>query len=266
MAQKSRPNSGTRKSGAARRPDGTRSQQPRQGPLAGPLGAPGQGVGPTSGSEIGRSGAAPRVVRPMSAAAVSPQRRQEQHQKGRAPQRAVSRYKVAAAGASLLLAVVVVVALIVRNVQASPGVKLNEIRQPPTAGGIHVAEGTSIHYDYNPPSSGPHYPSPASWGVYPQALAPGTWVHNLEHGGIVVLYQCPSSCTALQAQLQALYTQMPFDGQFQEKKVIITPFSNLDHLLRVQAWGWTMPLDTVDTAAIDAFYREHVNKGPEVIP
>jgi hypothetical protein len=202
----------------------------------------------------------------MPAPAVSPQRRQEQRQRGRAPQRASSRSKVAAAAAALLLAVVVVVALIVRNMQSSPGVKLNETRQPPTAGGIHVAEGTTIHYDYNPPSSGPHYPSPASWGVYPQPLAPGTWVHNLEHGGIVVLYQCPSSCAALQAQLQALYTQMPFDGQFQEKKAIITPFSNLDHLLRVQAWGWTMPLDTVDTAAIDAFYREHVNKGPEVIP
>ena len=59
---------------------------------------------------------------------------------------------------------------------------------------------------------------------------------------------------------------MPYDGQFNEKKVIITPYANLDHLVRLQAWGWTLPLDTVDTAAIDAFYHEHVNKGPEVIP
>jgi hypothetical protein len=265
MALKSRPNSGARKSGAPRRPEGTRSQQSRQGPIAGPPGPVGQRVVPPPGGEGGSSGAPARVVRP-AAPQGPPPRRQEQRQRGRAPQRPPGRSKLAAAGAAILLAIVVVVALIVRNAQSSPGVKLNETRQPPTAGGIHVAEGTSIHYDYNPPSSGPHYPSPASWGVYPQALAPGTWVHNLEHGGIVVLYQCPSSCAALQAQLQALYTQMPFDGQFQEKKVIFTPFPTLDHLLRVQAWGWTMPLDTVDTAAIDAFYREHVNKGPEVIP
>jgi len=266
MTPNSRPNSGARKGGSPRRPDRSRSQQTRQAPAIGTAGPPAQRPVPAPSGDGVRSGAPARVVRPTPTAAVAPQHRQEQRQRGRAPQPAKGRSKLAAAGAVLLLAVLIVVALIVRNVGATPGVKLNETRQPPTVGGIHVAEGTSIHYDYNPPSSGPHYPSPASWGVYPQALAPGTWVHNLEHGGIVVLYQCPTSCTALQAQLQGLYTQMPFDGQFQEKKAIITPFPNLDHLLRVQAWGWTMPLDTVDTAAIDAFYREHVNKGPEVIP
>lgn len=197
---------------------------------------------------------------------VSPLRRQERRQRGRAPQRPPNRGKWAAAGVILILAVLIAAVFITRTVQAKPAVLQGEVQQTPSAAGIHVAEGTAIHYDYTPPSSGPHYPSPASWGVYPTALAPGTWVHNLEHGGIVVLYQCPSTCTALQAQLQALYRQMPFDGQFNEKKVIITPYANLDHLVRVQAWGWTMPLASVDTAAIDAFYHEHVNKGPEVIP
>jgi len=162
--------------------------------------------------------------------------------------------------------VLIAAVLITRSVQTKPAVLKGEVQQTPSASGIHVAAGTTIHYDYNPPSSGPHYPTPASWGVYPTALAPGAWVHNLEHGGIVVLYQCPSTCTNVQAQMQSLYTQMPFDGQFNEKKVIITPYANLDHPVRVQAWGWTMPLDTVDTAAINAFYHEHVNKGPEVIP
>ncbi len=143
--------------------------------------------------------------------------------------------------------------------------KLNETYQAPTAGGIHVAQGSAISYAYNPPSSGPHYPSPTNWGFYKQAVPAGTWVHNLEHGGIVVLYQCSGTCTDVQAQLQTLYSQLPTESQFQERKVVITPYPNLDHRLRIQAWGWTMPLDTVDTQAIDAFYNEHVDKGPEQV-
>ena len=269
MAQKSRPNNSGRKSGAAPRAAGTGGQQPRparQGSMTG-TGANQPPRQPAAGGMADRmetnSRRAPASTAP---APVSPLGRQEQRQRARAQQRPRNRGRWAAGGVILVLAVLIAAVLITRSIQPQTALLKGEVQQTPSASGIHVAEGTTIHYDYNPPSSGPHYPSPANWGVYPTALAPGTWVHNLEHGGIVVLYQCPSTCTALQAQMQALYTQMPFDGQFNEKKVIITPYANLDHLVRLQAWGWTLPLDTVDTAAIDAFYHEHVNKGPEVIP
>jgi hypothetical protein len=195
-----------------------------------------------------------------------PPRRQQQRQRGRVGQRPANRGRWAAAGGGVLLVVLIAAVLFSRNGLSSPGVKLNETQEPPSAAGIHVAEGSVIHYDINPPSSGPHYPTPASWGVYPQALATGTWVHNLEHGGIVVLYQCPTTCAALQAQMQDLFTQTATESQFQERKLVTTPYPGLDHLIRVQAWGWTMPLDSVDTAAINAFYHEHVDKGPEQIP
>ncbi len=170
------------------------------------------------------------------------------------------------AAISVVVAVVIGVAIYAIVQNAQPAVPLPEVYQNPSASGQHVPEGSAVHWDYNPPSSGPHYPSPAPWGPYFSGLVPGTWVHNLEHGGVVILYNCPTPCAALQTQLQGVYDQIPIEPQFNEKKIVITPYAGLDHLLRVQAWGWTMPLDSVDTTLIDAFYRVHVDKGPEQIP
>ena len=253
MAQKSRPNSASRKRKKGLVvPDGPLSQLPRPGRQAAPAGG-------LAGTQPPREAAGP-------SAAVAPLQRQAQRQRIRGKQTPPNRGKWVAAGIVLVFAVVLLAVIVARSVPFGPSVTSNETQQPPTAAGIHVAEGSTIQYQYTPPSSGPHYPSPANWGVYPQELAPGTWVHNLEHGGIVVLYRCPTACTDLQTQLQTLYSQLPQEQQFQERKVIITPYANLDHLLRVQAWGWTMPLDSVDSTAIDAFYQKHVDKGPEQIP
>src|SRR5262245_21540219 len=56
-------------------------------------------------------------------------------------------------------------------------------------GWIHVAEGSSITYAHNPPASGPHYPVWLRYEAFSTAMARGYWVHNLEHGGIVMIYR-----------------------------------------------------------------------------
>ena len=60
-------------------------------------------------------------------------------------------------------------------------------RRMPDRGGGHVPEGQPVPYPSYPPTSGPHWPRPAPWGVYDFEIAPEVYVHNLEHGGIVVL-------------------------------------------------------------------------------
>ncbi len=61
----------------------------------------------------------------------------------------------------------------------------------------HVGKGSPLSYLFCPPTSGTHYNnesdfSPARPGFYrpDAALGPGSWVHNLEHGYVVVLYRC----------------------------------------------------------------------------
>ena len=59
----------------------------------------------------------------------------------------------------------------------------------------HVPEGTPIAYEHRPPIGGPHYtPKVPTYGVMEQAVAPGYWVHNLEHGAVVLLYRCEGDC------------------------------------------------------------------------
>src|SRR6185295_7796335 len=59
----------------------------------------------------------------------------------------------------------------------------------PNEGWTHVPEGSAITYRSNPPASGPHYPVWLRYQEYSEPMARGYWVHNLEHGAIVVLYR-----------------------------------------------------------------------------
>ena len=60
-------------------------------------------------------------------------------------------------------------------------------------GWAHVAEGTTVTYRNNPPASGPHYPVWARYQAYTTAVARPYWVHNLEHGAIVLVHRPDAS-------------------------------------------------------------------------
>ena len=43
-------------------------------------------------------------------------------------------------------------------------------------------------WNTNPATSGPHYVEPAIWGRYTDPIEQARIVHNLEHGGVFILY------------------------------------------------------------------------------
>ncbi len=45
-----------------------------------------------------------------------------------------------------------------------------------------------VNYNSYPPSSGPHFQTPAPWGIYEEPINQKILVHNLEHGGIIIQY------------------------------------------------------------------------------
>jgi hypothetical protein len=65
-------------------------------------------------------------------------------------------------------------------------------------GRSHVAPGSQLHYAQCPPSSGSHYNAAGFGPLAPKFYgpeaeqSPGGWVHNLEHGYVVILYSCGS--------------------------------------------------------------------------
>jgi hypothetical protein len=142
----------------------------------------------------------------------------------------------------------------------------------PDEGNQHVKPGIAITYKHYPPTSGTHYEQPGGpvrWGTFGTAAQPipeGAFVHNLEHGGIAILYKCPDGCPDLVKQLQDFVKGAPKDPKYQEVKIVVTPYSNMTHKIALVAWNWLDELDTFDSARMVKFYQDHVDRGPEDVP
>jgi hypothetical protein len=54
----------------------------------------------------------------------------------------------------------------------------------------HTTDIAGITYNSNPPTSGTHFPIWAKKGVYDRVLSDGYLIHSLEHGYVVISYDC----------------------------------------------------------------------------
>lgn len=139
----------------------------------------------------------------------------------------------------------------------------------PNEGARHVAQGTQVTYATRPPASGSHWPIPAARGFYDVAVEEEAWVHSLEHGYVVLLFDCRGSCDpALIGQLQLFFSNAPPSAIYGYPKLVISPFSGLPEgaLLTVVAWDHQLHLAAFDEAAILAFYNQYQDQGPEDVP
>lgn len=120
----------------------------------------------------------------------------------------------------------------------------------------HIEVG-SAHDPYasNPPTSGPHYPEPAAWGVYNRELQDEQLIHNLEHGGIWISYK-PDIDADTKAKLEDLGRQYP-------GSTIITPRANNPHPIEVASWLRLTGLETFDRDVILDFIKRNKNQSPE---
>lgn len=136
----------------------------------------------------------------------------------------------------------------------------------PLAAGAHVAQCTPITYATNPPTSGPHYPLWARFKVYAERVPRGFWVHAMEHGAVVVTYNCPGGCAAELAALVAFLDARPVDPLCTapvKNRFIVTPDPLLDATFAASAWGWSLRSDCFDLPALGAFIDAHYAQAPE---
>ena len=139
------------------------------------------------------------------------------------------------------------------------------VESVPDEGAFHVADDMSVMYHHNPPASGNHWPVPAPWGVHSDVVPREWWVHNLEHQGIVLLYNCPTDCSADVAKLIALHNAHPAD-QFNEIRILVTADPLLPKRFAAVAWDWTLVTDTIDMTAFQCFIDARYGRGPEPAP
>ncbi len=122
----------------------------------------------------------------------------------------------------------------------------------------HLNPGATYDsYNSSPPTSGPHAPSPAPWGVSSVELPKEVPVHNMEHGGVVIWYNCQAgaqplddtACKQLRDQLAAIVQEVV--GQ--KKEVLMTPYSRMDHRIALTAWRTLDAFDEFDEARVRLF-------------
>jgi hypothetical protein len=124
----------------------------------------------------------------------------------------------------------------------------------------HIAEGaTHPPYNSDPPTGGWHYATPAAPGVYDKQLLDEQVVHNLEHGYIVIAYDCSrlSNCDSVKAELKSTFDRN------RGWKMVVEPRKNADAAIALTAWGRIEKLDSLDAGKIQQFINAYRDKGPE---
>ncbi len=145
---------------------------------------------------------------------------------------------------------------------------IGAVQTNPNNGGQHVATGIRVSgYTEVPATSGPHWidsdtpanvPAPARWGIYDFALPDEVLVHNLEHGGVGIHYDCPDGCADLVAQLEGLVPANP-------SQYIVSPYSGMFSRIVITAWRHSLYLNEFDEAAIANFIRNNQDNAPESV-
>ena len=54
----------------------------------------------------------------------------------------------------------------------------------------HVTDIFGVEYNSNPPTSGPHFAVWAKPGVYDRFISSGYFIHSMEHGYVIIWYDC----------------------------------------------------------------------------
>jgi hypothetical protein len=134
----------------------------------------------------------------------------------------------------------------------------------------HVTTGSFVRYALCPPATGKHYNAtgegPIKATIYgpDEQVVPEGWIHNLEHGGLVLLYRCTGGDTACSDSGQAALRQ--FDASFPNSPIcnlpagsigpVVARFDQMKWPYAALVWGVVLPLDSLDTKQILAFFAQ----------
>lgn len=150
---------------------------------------------------------------------------------------------------------------------------------------VHVQPPATVNYMHDPPTSGCHYSlagggaglsAPIEPGAYNQVIPMEYWVHNLEHGYVVVLYNCPNGCQTQFNELHAWYKGLSPDPQLSSScpanynlsapyaKALVVPETTMKVPFAIVSWDWYDPMPNgLDLNEVQKFYANHTGQAPE---
>lgn len=121
-----------------------------------------------------------------------------------------------------------------------------------------------------PPTSGPHYVTPAVYGFYDQPVQLARALHGLEHGAVYMLYGRKTPADTV-SKLRTIYDKDP-------RGLIVAPLPELGDTIALGAWtsrnpgsaevgtGHLAKCTRVDEKAFLAFIHYYRGRGPEGTP
>ena len=154
----------------------------------------------------------------------------------------------------------------------------------PDMGRRHGALGEKVTYTYCPPASGSHANAAGAGPIQPRLYGPSDstipegWIHNLEHGAMVILYRGrdgdPGITTAGQQDLRALFDGFPNSpvcgiAPGTSQGPVIARFDQMATPYAALVWDRVLPLQTLDSAQVVAFWQqwgERTNPEPQCAP
>lgn len=150
--------------------------------------------------------------------------------------------------------------------QAQPIPKTGE--DVPIQGASHIPVGQPHEpYNSNPPTSGPHYEEPAEVGFYDVAPADEALVHNLEHGHVVIWYNCSqlsaSQCSELKSQIKGVMQSAGNSLITNTPKLVAVPRTAMETQLALTTWGRLDKFDSFDRQRILSFIKAFRDTAPE---
>lgn len=167
-------------------------------------------------------------------------------------------------GAAALLFVAMIVYLVWKQAQPIP--KTGEA--VPIQGASHIPVGQPHEpYNSNPPTSGPHYEQPAEAGFYDEAPLDEQLVHSLEHGYVIIWYNCSalteSQCSQLKSRIREVMGSAGNSLLTNTPKLIAVPRTNMETQLALTTWGRLDKFDAFDRQRILDFIKAFRDNAPE---
>lgn len=133
----------------------------------------------------------------------------------------------------------------------------------------HIAiDSDPGQYNTDPPTSGPHYGSPLDSGFYEESdieeIGPypqGYIVHSLEHGYVVLWYNCNILSERLCDELKEAIRHVIDEAD--NFKVIAFPWETIDTPVVMTSWGRMQRFEDFDIGLATQFVNSNRGKSPE---
>lgn len=136
-------------------------------------------------------------------------------------------------------------------------------------GSTHIGVNDKVTYPVCPPASGKHVNRTGFGPLEPRVYGPDDrsepqgWIHNLEHGGLVLLYSCEQGACdeASLQQLRAFSTGFPTSAICEIPGGFVGPvvarFEQMPTRFAALLWGRALYIDTLDTEKIYDFFLQY---------